>query len=64
MLELFRMDGKKAVVTGGARGIGRASALAFAEAGADVTVIDIIDCSETCRMIEEFGVKAYSVRLT
>jgi len=62
LLDLFRMDGKKAVVTGGARGIGRASALAFAEAGADVTVIDILDCSETCRMIEELGVKAYAIK--
>jgi NAD(P)-dependent dehydrogenase (short-subunit alcohol dehydrogenase family) len=36
-----RLDGKIAVVTGAARGIGRASALALAQAGADVVGIDI-----------------------
>ncbi len=62
VLQLFRMDGKKVVVTGGARGIGRASALALAEAGADVTVIDILDTSETQKMIEALGRKAYGVQ--
>ena len=37
-LERYRLDGKVAVITGGSRGIGRAIALGFAEAGADIVV--------------------------
>jgi 2-deoxy-D-gluconate 3-dehydrogenase len=36
ILDLFRLDGKTALVTGCKRGIGRAMALALAEAGADI----------------------------
>ncbi len=63
VFNLFRMDGKKVIVTGAARGIGRASALALAEAGAEaVTAIDILDTSETQKMLEELGAKAYGVQ--
>ncbi len=38
VLDLFRLDGQVAVVTGGGTGIGRAMALGLAEAGANVVV--------------------------
>ena len=37
----FRLDGLKAVVTGGARGIGEATCRALGEAGAVVTIVDV-----------------------
>lgn len=37
----YRLAGKVAVVTGAARGVGRACAVALAEAGADLLVLDI-----------------------
>jgi NAD(P)-dependent dehydrogenase (short-subunit alcohol dehydrogenase family) len=40
ILEKLRLDNKKALVTGGARGIGYHIALALAEAGADVALAD------------------------
>jgi NAD(P)-dependent dehydrogenase (short-subunit alcohol dehydrogenase family) len=41
--DLARFSGKVAVVTGGARGIGRACALRFAREGAHIALLDILD---------------------
>lgn len=41
IIEKMRLDGKAIYVTGAASGIGKCAAMAFAEAGADVAVVDI-----------------------
>jgi len=53
--------GKVAIVTGGARGIGRAICLALAREGASIGVADIIEASETVASIVERGGRAVSV---
>ncbi|HEY5891938.1 MAG TPA: SDR family oxidoreductase [Chthoniobacterales bacterium] len=57
-------SGKVAFVTGAANGIGRATALAFARAGANVVVGDVSEegNQETSRKIEGLGGRALAVR--
>jgi len=57
----LRLDGKKALVTGGSRGLGRAIALAFAAAGADVAVAsrDQAACERVAAEIAALGQEGY-----
>ncbi len=64
ILERFRLDGRVALVTGGAQGIGRAFAHALGEAGASVAVVDLAldKAEEVAHELEQKGVAAMAVR--
>jgi NAD(P)-dependent dehydrogenase (short-subunit alcohol dehydrogenase family) len=59
----FSLEGKKAIVTGAGRGIGRALAVGLAEAGADVTVVarTSSDLQQVAGEIQSLGRKAHAV---
>src|SRR5918911_1946088 len=60
-----RLEGKKAIITGGDSGIGRAVALAFAREGADVLISYLEeeepDARETAQVVEDSGKRAVKV---
>ena len=56
ILELFRLDGKVAIITGAGRGLGAAIARGFADAGADVVI--------SARTADDLDSVAESVRAT
>ncbi|MFI6760831.1 glucose 1-dehydrogenase [Micromonospora sp. NPDC050417] len=59
-----RLEGKKAVITGGDSGIGRAVAIAFAREGADVLISYLSehdDAKDTAKLVEQAGRRAVLV---
>jgi 2-deoxy-D-gluconate 3-dehydrogenase len=61
ILDSFKLNGKTAIVTGAARGLGQGMALALAEAGADVVAVDILPADDTRKQIEALGRKCVTV---
>jgi NAD(P)-dependent dehydrogenase (short-subunit alcohol dehydrogenase family) len=64
-IDRFRLDGRKAIITGGARGIGRAIGFALTGAGARVTVADIDGqaAESTAAALRERGGSASAIAL-
>ena len=61
------LEGRVSIVTGGARGIGKAIAMELADAGSDIVIFDVLDEGvDTAREIEKKGRKAgfYKVDIT
>lgn len=51
----MQLENKVAIITGGARGLGREFALRFVKEGAKVAIVDILDCGEATREIQSAG---------
>lgn len=63
VMELFRLDGRVAIVTGGSRGLGFWMAEGLAEAGADIVLCarKLEPCEEAAKAIREMGVRSLAV---
>ncbi len=61
--ELFNLNGKTAVVTGGSIGLGAQMATGLAEAGANLVIAarKVERCAELCAKLEESGIRAIAV---
>lgn len=55
ILDSFSLEGRVALITGSARGLGQGAAVALAEAGADIALLDRSSAEETAALIEARG---------
>ena len=58
-----RLDGRVAIVTGAAQGIGAAYAKRFAEEGAKVAICDVLDCTNVVNTITQSGGEAIGMEV-
>jgi NAD(P)-dependent dehydrogenase (short-subunit alcohol dehydrogenase family) len=64
ILDSFKLNGKKAFVTGGARGIGKSVSIALAQAGSDIAIVDrdFDEALKTVKELESYGIKSIAVK--
>jgi NAD(P)-dependent dehydrogenase (short-subunit alcohol dehydrogenase family) len=60
--KLFRLDGRVALVTGSAQGLGRDIALTLAQAGASLILADMAVAAETAKQVEAVGSRCISIQ--
>ena len=63
MTDLFSLEGKTAIITGGSRGLGREMALAFAERGANIVVASrkVENCEIVANEVRALGRRALAI---
>jgi 2-deoxy-D-gluconate 3-dehydrogenase len=63
MNNIFNLNGRTAIVTGGTTGLGQAMAIGLAETGADIVIADIMESTETKERILSIGRKAIQLKV-
>ena len=63
ILESFRLDGTVALVTGSSRGLGQSAAVALAEAGADLALLNRSEAAQTAQRITDLGRRVHHIEL-
>ncbi len=62
ILDTFKLDNKRAIVTGASRGLGRSIAIGLAQAGCDVALVATSDMTEVAKEVETIGPKAVCIQ--
>ncbi|WP_163527126.1 SDR family NAD(P)-dependent oxidoreductase [Halobacillus ihumii] len=57
----INLEKKVSIVTGGARGIGAASAIALAKEGSHIVLVDLLDCEETIQRIKDVNLTVEAI---